>query len=220
MKKILKIIYAILIVILLKLVMTFSINESFIVSYNNGKYETLKAQSMLLLNISEPYVAHYNYGNVLYQKNDFQGAIDEYQRALELFPPKYKECDIRINLALAMLQEIDEVNDDKDKILDILHEAKEVLIEDGCAHENDDNGHSEDAEKLKADIEKMEEQLKDSTTESEEEKEEEEETEEVDEKQKQLEEIQNQATQERQQEMTDYNISSDTSYYRYRGKKW
>lgn len=151
------VIYTLLLLILIKLIIRFCINESFISEYNNGQYDEGKIQKLLILNIEEPYIAHYNYGNLLYKNADFYGAISEYNKALALFPAKEKECSIRINLALAMLKNIneEEVSEDNTKnTLEILKNAREVLCENGCANRNDDNGHSAEAEKLKKDIDK------------------------------------------------------------------
>lgn len=183
MKRTLNIIYIICLLIIFKLVIAFFINENFISDYNSGKYDLDSINSLFILNILEPYIAHYNYGNILYKNNNFDGAIDEYYKALKLYPTKERECSIRINLALAMLKKIDYDNEDKEQILQELSEAKKVLCENNCAHEYDDNGHSKEAERLKSDIEKMEEELRGQKTEEKQEDEETEENEQNDKKQ-------------------------------------
>lgn len=158
MKKVLKIIYIILLIILVKLLFTFIINEIFISKYNDGEYKEKDVKKLFILNITQPYIAHYNYGNVLYKNGDYDGAISEYEKALKAFPPEKKECSIRINLALAILSKID-VNEGKEEAIKKLNKARDVLCEDGCAHKNDDNGHSKKAEKLKKDIDNAIKQL-------------------------------------------------------------
>ena len=120
MKRVLIIIYIILLVIVIKLVATFISNEIFISKYNNGRYNSDDVKSLFFLNVSEPYIAHYNYGNILYQNDDFDGAIDAYTKALEFSPPEDKEESIRINLELAkrkkeMEEKDNEENEDEEK---------------------------------------------------------------------------------------------------------
>ncbi len=171
MKTALKIIYVILIIILIKLALTFGMNQLFLAKYDKGKYDDTLAKIMLVTNFQQPYIAHYNYGNVAYQNDKFDIAIREYKRALELYPPKKKECSIRINLALAMLEKIeeeleeDETNEEieseekKEETIAKLKEARKVLTEENCAGEKDDDGHSKKAEELKADIDEWIERL-------------------------------------------------------------
>jgi len=100
-KKIIIIVYIILLLIAIKLIATFITDEIFISKYNDGIYDVNDVRSLFILNAFERYTAHYNYGNILYYNNDFDGAIDEYEKALTLSPPKDKEEDIRTNLEIA-----------------------------------------------------------------------------------------------------------------------
>lgn len=167
-------------------------------------------------------ITHYNHGNDLYQKGDYDGAIKSYTKALKWNPPENKECSIRINLVLAMLAKIDE-NDDVQNIIKELKEAREVLCENGCANENDNLGHSDKAEQLKSDIDDMLNQLQnneideDSQDETEDEQEDEV-KENLDKLKEQLEEIQKESREARQEEM-DF-IRSSTDYEYYSGKRW
>lgn len=228
MKKFFIAIYIVLIFIAVKLAFTFYMNEKFIDNYNQQIYSYDDIQYLFILNIFEPYIVYYNYGNILYQNGDFEEAIVQYRKALTLFPPHRKECDIRINLALAMLKQInedDKSEENRQKILDILEEAKQVLCEKGCANEYDDNGHSEEAERLKKDIENKEKELQnseESESENEEENENEKENEEqekntLDEKEEQLRNIQVESGTERQDELESTNI---WGYDYYSGKRW
>lgn len=113
MKKVLIVIYIVFILIVIKLITTFIINEIFISKYNDGIYNSSDIKSLFMLNIFEPYTAYYNHGNILYYNNDFDGAIDEYEKALNLYPPEDKERDIRINLEIAKSRK-EFSNDDKD----------------------------------------------------------------------------------------------------------
>ncbi len=105
-----------------------------------------------------PYMLWYNHGNDLYNKGDYTEAISAYNIALDLFPTKYKECKIRINMALAMLKKITPDYDINTR-LEVLNIAREVITDDGCAGKEDDNGHSKEAEKLKKDIDREIERL-------------------------------------------------------------
>lgn len=155
MKKIFWIFYIILILILLKLIFFFVINETFISDYKNEEYSDKKLKILSMLNFPESYIVHYNKGNVFYQEEDYDSAIDECKDALTKHPTKKKECSIRINLALAMIAQIDFDDNSEENIqnaINTLYDARDVLCENGCANENDDNGHSEKAEQLKKDI--------------------------------------------------------------------
>jgi len=108
-----------------------------------------------------PYVYLYNKGNELYEDEDYELAVQSYEKALNVYPPKKKECSIRINLALSMIYQIDfdRINEeDKDNVIKTLEDAKDVLCEKGCATEDND-GHSKKAQKLKNEIDDLIEEL-------------------------------------------------------------
>ena len=131
-------------------------NENLISKYNKQVYHTSTAP-LFVFNFFEPYIAHYNAGNVCYQNKEYPDAIKEYEKALEKEPPKFKECCIRVNLALSMIGLIGEDYDAPENIdatIDQLKEARSVLTENGCANEEGD-GHSDTAEKLKEEIDKL-----------------------------------------------------------------
>ena len=52
-----------------------------------------------------------------------------------------------------------------DEVIDILEGAKDILIENDCAHRDDEDGHYEDAQTLKDEIDAFEEQLRKQTEE-------------------------------------------------------
>lgn len=159
-KKILIGIYIVMLLFCGKLVFNYIYNAIVIYHYHQYDY-TVSVKPLLVFNWMEPYIAHYNQGNLYYKNDRFEDAIASYERALELYPPEKKECAIRINLALAMLGTMDEdysAPEHVDTSLEILRGAREILLEDGCATENGD-GHSETAEQLKAEIEAMIQQL-------------------------------------------------------------
>ena len=67
MRKVLTFIYLFILIVFLKLVITFVINEMYISKYNKGDYDKNLVKSLFVLNFSERYIAYYNYGNLLYQ---------------------------------------------------------------------------------------------------------------------------------------------------------
>ena len=117
-----------------------------------------------------------------------------------------------------------------EKILEKLMEARRFLCEKGCANEDNDNGHSDEAENLKKDIDKMIEELqKDKLPKDEDKKDnknnnkEKEKNQKYDskmsKKKKELEEIEKKGREEREDSLTDLrNFYSDKYYYD--GKQW
>lgn len=155
MKKIL-IVFLILSSVLFGLVaLNFAANERMIHNYNNGIY---KSNPFWVLGVAQPYVSKYNQGNICYKIGDYPAAVALYQEALTHKIPEKRECKVRINLALAMLRglDVDEINDaNKDEVLEMLYQARDVLTEKGCANKDDDNGHDQDAQQLKNEIDQL-----------------------------------------------------------------
>ena len=162
-KKILLVIYILLIILALKFVLKTVNNSILIFRYNKTDYSKLQAKVAIHFDFIENYVSRYNYGNILYNEGKYEEAIQEYRKALRHFVPKYKECKIRINYALAICNtvQVDETNKISiENAIKRYEDAIDVLTEKGCANKNDDNGHSQDAETLKQDILREIERLK------------------------------------------------------------
>lgn len=186
--------------------------------------------AFLALIIQIPYIIQYSYGNFAYNQKKYEEAINKYESALKLFPPKSKECRIRINLALAMLKTIN--NGDNANIkLKTLQKARDVITEKGCANDEDDKGHNKEAEKLKKDIDREIEKLQKQKTDSDEddnenekdekkndEKNDSKEEKETKEKLKKLEKIQEETLKERKSELDKAKEMFNFEYYS--GKKW
>lgn len=222
MKKIVKIIYILVIFITIILSFNFVLNEFFISKYNNKKYDENMLDVIKYINISQPYVVYYNIANAKYQTGDYDGAIEEYKKALKLFPNRAKECDIRINLVLAMLKKIDIKNGKKENIISVLYESLDILCEKGCANKNDNNGHNKNAETLKEEILKFIVQLNknsnidnDNDDKNKDENFNDEQNSNVEEKLRQME---IQSIEERKSELDHFNEFNNYSYYD--GKKW
>ena len=135
------------------------LNHSFVSQYKKNVYAADKEQKLLVMNVPESYLPYYNLGNVSYKNGDYNGAIAYYTEALQLHPPKERECDIRINLALSMVYTIDFNHlDSEDKVstaLIILYKARDILTEKGCAADKPEDAHNATAQKLKEDIDKL-----------------------------------------------------------------
>ncbi len=141
------------------------VNHSFVMAYEKGDYLTEQEESLLTMNFPESFVPYYNLGNAAYKYGDYNAAISYYTKALENYPPEGKDCMIRINLALALCDTIDfnrlDTQDKVDTALFILYKARDILLEKGCAtDEEGQTGHNADAQQLKEDIDRMIEKLK------------------------------------------------------------
>lgn len=159
-KRIIAGVYVLMFIVCAKLGFQYIYNEYLIDQYEQENY-SIDAGPLRSGNWIQPYVAHYNMGNIHYQNEKYEDAIKEYEEALLSNPGKGKECSIRINLALAMIKKLGEDYDSEENrkaSIETLKEARNVLLEDGCATEHGD-GHSETAEKLKKEIEDMIEEL-------------------------------------------------------------
>lgn len=213
-RKFIACIYTVLFLICAKQFLNYLYNESVISKYNRQDYSATTAP-LLWGNFFEPYIAHYNTGNIYYKEGKYLDAIAEYEKALESNPPKFKECSIRINLALSMIGLIEKdyaAPENIDDTIEQLKSAKSVLTEKNCATKEGD-GHNGTSEKLKDEIDALLEQLENqegegsgSDTENEEENQEETETKEEEDVQEedikeQLLENQSDANQDREEEI-------------------
>lgn len=242
-----KVVFAIVYVILLVMCALFGFrylyNAYAVNSYNQGNY-AVSLEPLENFNLFEKYVLPYNQGNIHYMKGEYIEAVRAYDMALSKNPPEKKECDIRVNKALAMLKtvEADYLNPDASNIehtKEVLRQAREVLLEVGCASD-DGNGHDEDAQTLKEEIDKMLEEMEQQSQEQSEEEQEDqnqssgdadqeeqqqqnseqsaEDTYENDVEQE-MEERMEQSAQERQEEEA-MNGNEDYTYYDLDGKVW
>ena len=162
-RKVVIVIYIILILITLKMMYSVLINSILINNYNKGKYSDSQAKMLTFLNFPESYIANYNYGNILYQNGEYEKAIEQYKKSLKGFIPKNKECNIRINYALAICKTVSVNEKDQTSIKNAIEKyesAIEILTQKGCANKNDNRGHNQKAEQLKKDIQKEIDRLK------------------------------------------------------------
>lgn len=174
------------------------------------------------------YIFHYNRGNEFYELGQYERAASEYEKSLKLYVPERKECDIRVNYALSLCETLDLNNiqalteEEKTEIIQVLETAIDILVEEGCAHRDDDNGHDEEAQRLKNELQEMIDLLKEEQEQEQQESDNEEqeteqpEEEELSEEQQQLQEIMQQGTNEHAADMQEMN----ESYSYYNGQCW
>lgn len=215
-------------------------NEKFIDRYNDRLYENSRITPVL--GFTQPYIYHYNQGNIYFKNNDYDGAEYEYRRALGYNPSSRYDCSTRINLALSMVRPIDAesvTKENLDEVIEILESAKDVLIENGCAHRDDDDGHNKDAQTLKNEIDDFEDMLRqqvenqqnqqnqgnggsssdENDSQSESSTDEEQEQSGSDTLEDQLNDLQKDSLEQRQQEMDEYDYNSDDMDFSHSGSK-
>lgn len=220
MRKVLTFIYLFILIVFLKLVITFVINEMYISKYNNGNYDKNLVKSLFVLNFSEMYIAYYNYGNLLYQIGYYEDAINEYNKALDLKIPEDRVCDVRINLSLSMTNMIND-NMSSEEQIKLLEEAQKVLYEDDCAQPNGGGGSSSDAEELDEKLEEKQEGIEEGQGEEDKNNKGDKTDEEKEGDQKKHDELEDRndsANESRQEELDEMEDYDDYEYYN--GKKW
>ena len=128
----LKIIFVLCSIILAINSIHYFVNNIIIKDYNRYKYDSLLGKILYIFNIKEKYIAYYNNGNLYYQKEDYQKALDNYNKAVSLSPTDYYTiCKIRINQSMAMVATTD-FNRDKEDVKNDLIKAKENLYINRC----------------------------------------------------------------------------------------
>jgi hypothetical protein len=141
------------------LVLNYFGNRRMIENYDQGVYQQ---NELGFLGFTQPYINHFNKGNVFYKLGDYQKAKQEYQLALNLKPDEPYDCKIRVNYALAYVTPIDvkNINEDNYKdVIEICETAKSILSENDCATADND-GHYYAAQKLYNEINDFIEDLK------------------------------------------------------------
>lgn len=222
MKRFICILGTIASIVLVCLCVNMICNEKMLKQYQQGSYTENK---LAFLGFSEPYIAPYNRGNVHYQKAEYEEAITDYQKALKCFPPKHKECSIRINLVLSMITKLETGELTKEQVstnLSIIKEAKEVLTIHDCATA-DHKGHSKEAQTLYDELSELEEELKElngsgsSNSDPKDTKEEDEQTPDQ-KKEEQIKELQKKSTASRKEELQLQELTDNYDYYE--GASW
>ena len=162
-KKIFAVVYALVIILFARQALNVFYNSYILDRYDDKDY-SYNLNLLLGLNCFEPYIAYFNNGNIYYMNGLYQEAADSYRQALTYVDlPKYRECKVRINLALALIKPLKPVQDyttaeSIDEALAVLYEARDVLLDDGCA-DDFNTGHSPKAQRLKNEIDELIRQL-------------------------------------------------------------
>lgn len=173
------------------------------------------------------YIFHYNRGNEFYELGQYEKAASEYEKALKLYVPKGRECDIRVNYALSVcgglnLNDISGLTEDEKKaMINTLETAIDILVEEECAHRNDNNGHDDEAQKLKNELQEIIDMLKQEQPQEPDDDEEEAnqpQENELSQEQQQLQEIMQQGTNEHAAGMEEMEMYDEYSYYN--GQCW
>lgn len=155
-KRIIAGLWVVLVLLLSVLLLADISNKNFIQDFKNGIFEQ---NTFGFLGFWEPYVNHYNRGNLYYSLGDYERAIEEYQEALKTASEKPEDCMARINYALSLVVPLDLeslTGDNADEYLSVLYEARDLLCENGCANsDSDKGGHDSDAQRLKNEIEEL-----------------------------------------------------------------
>ena len=141
------------------LVVNYYGNRRLIERYGEGIYQQ---NELGFLGFTQPYINHFNRGNVFFQLGDYQKAKQEYQSALNLKPEDPYDCKVRVNYALSYVKPIDPkkiTEDNYEDVIETCETAKSILSEKGCATENND-GHYYAAQKLYNEINEFIESLK------------------------------------------------------------
>ncbi len=155
------------------LIIRWSANTYYVFEAKKGIYHYELEKTLSTLNFPDGYVIWYNIGNYHFSRGEFEEAEADYYRAIESGIPYEKECPVKVNLALSMIEQLsddewdeffdressEEMNAEARKVEKTLITARTILIEDGCAHEDDEDGHFEPAQILKDEIDEL---LKDS----------------------------------------------------------
>ena len=153
----------ILFLLLVKTIVGYVVNKSFVNHFKDGTYNKAFEDILVSTTFFERYVPIYNRGNQYYQEGDYEKAASYYQAALNEEPPERKECDIRVNYALALLHMLDPETyaneENAAETWQIIGAAEYVLTEQECAKFRPDEGHDEEAQKLLDEIEKLKENL-------------------------------------------------------------
>lgn len=156
-KKLLLILFLVVVLLFAKQSMNYFYNGYVLSKYRQDDF-SMNEDLLLTFNCFEPYIVHYNNGNLLYMNSLYLEAVEEYKTSLTFSGiPEDRDCSIRINLALALLGSLGDDYEEPENIahaIEVLNEARDVLLENGCASD-DGEGHSKKAQELKEYIDEL-----------------------------------------------------------------
>ena len=151
-------------------VLGYCMNAYYVSEASKGKYHPEMEKFFMNFHFPNEYIIWYNIGNYYFDEEEYEEAEEYYLKAIECGIPYEKECPVKVNLALAMMGQLSDDEWDEffysispelmsasaRKVEKTLKEAIEVLTEDGCAAEDEDEeGHNEEAQQLKEEIEEL-----------------------------------------------------------------
>jgi tetratricopeptide (TPR) repeat protein len=123
--------------------------------YDSGRYTESEDRSTELLegNLLEPWIPWFNRGDARIGDEDYTGAIDDFEKALELAPPD-RTCEVRVNLALSWstLGDIYEEAGFHQGAVQ-LYDAAEKVIADGADQCRPPDPAAEELGRMQADLE-------------------------------------------------------------------
>ena len=128
-KKITLVVIIVLSLILIKLTIKVLLNDSFIEQYNNGEYSSGSLDINEIMNLYEPYIVKYNYGNYYYKSKEYENAYNKYLEALDYSIPDDRICKVKINTSLSLVMQVEKMTN-RDEQNKILNKAKSYLDED------------------------------------------------------------------------------------------
>jgi hypothetical protein len=117
---------AVLVAVCLKLVTMSWFSTRGVSAYDDASYERSATEfdRLQLLNVIEPWRAHFGAGTALHRVDDLDGAESAFRRALELAPQR---CDVRFNLVVTIEAQGDELTGGEQR------EVEESERQDGLA---------------------------------------------------------------------------------------
>ncbi len=147
-RRIIYLIFGFLLFIGCFLMIRYIMNEQYVKQYEEGIYDNGIVNFLLVVNYPEPYVAHYNKGNNLFHNYDYDGAIEEYEKAL-VTTPKDLRCVVLNNEAQAMARRLQPTNPFYATEIEYI---QKILEKEGCA-EPDGSGLNENSQEIYDELE-------------------------------------------------------------------
>ena len=150
-------------------ILRWSINSFYVAEAKKGKYHHELESFLTVFDQPDGYIIWYNIGNYHFENGEYEEAEEAYIKAIECGIPYERECPVRVNLALSMLYQLTDEEWDEfyfctgprdlnalsRKVEKTLLEARDILMADGCAGEDDEPGHDKQAQKLKDEIDEL-----------------------------------------------------------------
>ena len=151
MKKIIIFVLVIISLFLFHLSIRYVINEAYISKSNKGYYNSSLVEQLFILNFPESYIAYYNKGNNLYNLEEYNDAILEYEKALKTVSKK-RECKVRNNLSLSYMKIL---NLTKEDLIDDIEYIQDILLVNNCAAKDLVSGKDSNSQEIYNELEKL-----------------------------------------------------------------